>query len=171
MKTLVDQNGNAAVIGKIYWDFRHEEQYRLDRIDAPHKPSSTGRVQCTNIATGSAREFFPGVLNLEWKDTQERPIPDYVGWTMLFKLDNGNYMRICNLLDDPEYEYGYDYFDGATKKIIDGGCFDLESASSADDILKSALDWSDLNPYKTGYEFVTDEAEYSDLEEMGFTGF
>ena len=89
-----------------------------------------------------------------------------------YKLENGNYMRICGMCDDPECEFGYDYFDGKTKRIIDGGVFNLDEDDerTVEMVLKTALEWCDLDP-NTGSELEMEDCEYSDLEEMGFTGF
>ena len=92
--------------------------------------------------------------------------------SQLYLLDNGNYLRVCDIVDDPEYEYGYDLFDGETKRLIDGGVFRFDhTVKDVDTVIRSALDWCDLDPDKTQYEFVTDDAEYDDLYELGFRGF
>lgn len=78
MRVLVDESGRVAKIGDIFWDFRHENRYILERIDEPSKPSSTGRVQCKMVtspipAAGELtnREFYPGVLGLHWETVKE----------------------------------------------------------------------------------------------------
>ena len=89
-----------------------------------------------------------------------------------YKLENGNYMRICGMCDDPDCEFGYDYFDGKTKRIIDGGVFNLEDDEerTVENVLKQALEWCDLDP-NIGSELEMEDCEYSDLEDLGFTGF
>ena len=84
----------------------------------------------------------------------------------LYQLENGNYLFIQSLCDDPDYEYGYYYFDGKTKKLIDGGVFNLD-ADSSEEVVKEALSWCDIST-ETTYELVE---ECADLEELGFTGF
>lgn len=90
----------------------------------------------------------------------------------LYKLENGNHMRICGMCDDPDCEFGYDYFDGKTKKIIDGGVFNLDEDDerTVEAVLATAISWCDLDP-NIGFELEMEDCEYSDLEEMGFTGF
>lgn len=83
----------------------------------------------------------------------------------LLKLENGNYLFVQSLCDDPEYEFGYYYFD-SNKHIIDGGVFNLD-CTSFDDVIKCALDWCDLST-ETTYELVE---ESPDLESLGFVGF
>lgn len=88
----------------------------------------------------------------------------------LYRLSNGNEIRICSMCDDPEYEYGYDYFNGETKKLIDGGVFNLD-AGSEEEILREAMSWCDLNPNELTWELINEEADYGGLEELGYTGF
>ena len=98
-------------------------------------------------------------------------MPDGLGWSMMFKLSNGNYMRICSLVDDPEYPFGYDYFDGKTKGEIDGGCIDLDNMKTVNDVVEEAIRWCDMEPKEIQYKFITRKAEYDDLERRGFWGF
>lgn len=84
----------------------------------------------------------------------------------LYKLENGNFLFIQSLCDDPDYEYGYYYFDGKTKRLIDGGVFNID-AGSAKEVIEEALSWCDLSTEMT-YELVE---ECADLEDLGFTGF
>lgn len=88
----------------------------------------------------------------------------------LYELSNGNVIRVYSMCDDPEYEYGYDYFDGQTKKLIDGGVFNLDAGSSQE-VLEEALGWCDLDPKKISHELIGEDIEYEDLEEMGYSGF
>ena len=83
----------------------------------------------------------------------------------LYKLENGNYLFIQSLCDDPDYEFGYYYFNNA-KHLIDGGVFNIE-ADSEETIIKAALEWCDLSPDIT-CELIE---ECADLEDLGFTGF
>ena len=84
----------------------------------------------------------------------------------LYKLANGNFMFVQSLCDDPDYEYGYYYFDGETKKLIDGGVFNID-AGDDEEVVREAMSWCDLN---TNMEFELIE-EYCDLDSLGFTGF
>ena len=88
----------------------------------------------------------------------------------LYELSNGNVIRVYSMCDDPEYEYGYDYFDGHTKKLIDGGVFNLDAGNSQE-VLEEALGWCDIKPEDVTWSLIGEDIEYSDLEEMGYTGF
>lgn len=88
----------------------------------------------------------------------------------LYKLSNGNLIRIYSCCDDPEYEYGYDYFDGSTKKLIDGGVFNHD-AGSEQEVLEEALGWCDLDVNKITWTLLQEDVEYDDLEDMGYSGF
>ena len=90
----------------------------------------------------------------------------------LYRLENGNHLRIVNMCDDPDCEYGYDYFDGRTKKLIDGGVFNLEEDEEVtiDNVLKTAMEWCDVDPGSSA-ELIMENCEYSDLEDLGYTGF
>lgn len=87
----------------------------------------------------------------------------------LYRLSNGNMLRVYDMCDDPEYPYGYDYFDGETKELIDGGVFAVHG--DVDAIVKEAIRWCDLDPAEVEYELIGKEIEYEDLEEMGYSGF
>lgn len=88
----------------------------------------------------------------------------------LYQLSNGKLLRVYDMCDDPEYEYGYDYLDPDTKKLIDGGVFNVD-AGDLDTVVKEAMNWCDLNPEKVTYEIMQYDVEYDDLEEMGYSGF
>lgn len=88
----------------------------------------------------------------------------------LYELSNGNIMRVYSCCDDPDYEYGYDYFDGRTKKLIDGGVFNLDAGSS-EEVLEEALSWCDISAKDITYSLIDTEVDYSYLEEEGYTGF
>lgn len=88
---------------------------------------------------------------------------------LMYQLSDGTYLRIYSLADDPEYEYGYDHFD-SSKKLIDGGVFNLD-AGSAEDILLEAMDWCDLNHKKLKWKLITEQADTGYLEDEGFTGW
>ena len=62
---LIDNQGNKVVVGQI---FTTEEGtiYSLTGGKAPHKPSSTGRIYVKTPNYEYGREFFPGVLDLQW---------------------------------------------------------------------------------------------------------
>ena len=87
-----------------------------------------------------------------------------------YELSNGNKIRVYSLCDDPDYEYGYDYFDGGTKKLIDGGVFNLD-ASSSEEVLEEAMAWCDLDPQKVSYSLIAEDVNYDSLEEEGYSGF
>lgn len=87
----------------------------------------------------------------------------------LYKLSNKNILRVYDMCDDPEYPYGYDYFDGKTKELIDGGVFAVHG--EAEEIVKEAIRWCDLNPDEVTYKLIAEDVEYDDLEEMGYSGF
>lgn len=89
----------------------------------------------------------------------------------LYELGNGNVIRVYSTCDDPECEYGYDYLDGHTKRLIDGGVFDLDDAGDGEEVLKEALRCCDLDPEETTWSLIGEDVEYYDLEEMGYTGF
>ena len=84
---------------------------------------------------------------------------------LLYELENGNFLFIQSV-DDPDCEYGYSYFDGKTKRLIDGGVFNLD-AGSEKEVLEEAMSWAGVTAGTT-YELVEEEA---DLESLGFTGF
>ena len=88
----------------------------------------------------------------------------------LYELSNGNLIRVYSLCDDPDYEYGYDYFDGQTKKLIDGGVFNLDAGSSVE-VLEEAMGWCDLDPKKVTYSLIAEDVDYEYLEEEGYSGF
>ena len=90
-----------------------------------------------------------------------------------YQLSNGNFIRTYNMCDDPDYEFGYDYFNGETKRLIDGGVFNLEDGDTkaADTVLRLAMDWCDLDTKEVKAELKATNIGYDDLEEMGFSGF
>ena len=90
----------------------------------------------------------------------------------LYRLENGNHLRIVSMCDDPDCDFGYDYFDGKTKKLIDGGVFNLDEDEepTIEAVLRAALSWCDLST-ETKADLIMANCEYSDLEEMGYTGF
>lgn len=63
----------AAEKGKVYKDFRGED-WVLDGWAAPTHAGSTGRVYVhkpDKDEFDTAREFFPGVLGMEWIHTAD----------------------------------------------------------------------------------------------------
>lgn len=88
----------------------------------------------------------------------------------LYELSNGNKIRVYSLCDDPEYEYGYDYFNGHTKRLIDGGCFNLD-AQTSEEVLREAMAWCDLDTRKVSYSLIAEDVDYDYLEEEGYSGF
>ena len=87
-----------------------------------------------------------------------------------YELSNGNKIRIYSPCDDPEYEYGYDYFNGHTKRLIDGGCFNL-GAQTSEEVLREAMAWCDLDTQKVSYSLIAEDVDYDYLEEEGYSGF
>ena len=85
----------------------------------------------------------------------------------LYKLSNGNYITVGEM--SASSLYSYNYWDGKTKKLIDGGVFECES-DDREDILAEALSWCDL-PADIGWKLVEEYVEYDVLERMGFSGF
>lgn len=63
---LIDQQGNPAVIGQLYTTFRGESCQLLG-IDTPRHQRSTGRVTVKH-ADDRKREYYPGVIGLQWQD-------------------------------------------------------------------------------------------------------
>jgi len=57
----------------------------------------------------------------------------------LFRLANGDYVRVYSVMEDDEYDYGYDYFDGKTKKLVDGGVFCDNYFINSEEVLEAAL--------------------------------
>lgn len=64
MKLICKATGEPAVIGQMYAGFI------LKGFRPPHKPSSSGKCW-----TADNREFFVGVLGLEWIDREDRKTP------------------------------------------------------------------------------------------------
>lgn len=97
----------------------------------------------------------------------------YLIQNLLFELSNGNFLRVNDMVDDDEFAYGYDYFDGETKRVIDSGVFNLPEGleETEDNIVEEAMRRRDLNPEVIGRSLIQENVEYSDLEEMGFSGF
>lgn len=67
MFVLVREGGEAVELGEIILTFRDEER-KLVGADAPHKPSSTGKVYVTNPDGTSTSQYFPSVFGLVWKE-------------------------------------------------------------------------------------------------------
>lgn len=85
----------------------------------------------------------------------------------LYELSNGNQILVYS--SEGDCEYGYYYFNGTTKKLIDGGEFDLDAGSS-EEVLKEAMSWCDL-PEDLGYSLIDEDVDTEYLEEEGYTGF
>ena len=88
---------------------------------------------------------------------------------LMYQLSDGSYLRIYSLADDPEYEYGYDYFD-ANKRLVDGGVFNLD-AGSEEEVLLEAMSWVDIDPKKITWSLIEEEADTGYLEDEGFLGW
>lgn len=99
----------------------------------------------------------------------------------LYELSNGNVLRVYSMCDDPEYEFGYDYFNGTTKKMIDGGVFNIELSDTGgtswdtevteNAVVDAAMHWCGLNPSEVNRSLIGIDIEYSDLEDDGYSGF
>ena len=85
----------------------------------------------------------------------------------LYELSNGN--KILVYSSDGDCEYGYYYFDGKTKKLIDGGEFDLDAGSS-EEVLEEAMSWCSLSS-KLKYSLIEEEVDTGYLEDEGYSGF
>lgn len=85
----------------------------------------------------------------------------------LYELSNGNQILVYS--SEGDCEYGYYYFNGTTKKLIDGGEFDLDAGSS-EEVLKEAMSWCDL-PDDLSYSLIDEDVDTGYLEEEGYTGF
>lgn len=91
----------------------------------------------------------------------------------LYKLRNGDYIRISSTFaDEDDYNYEYDYFDGKTKRLLDGGVFYDRDSINSEEVLETALQiWGcDPEDIETA-EFIDENVEYDDLERLGFSGF
>lgn len=90
----------------------------------------------------------------------------------LYKLSNGNILRVCNMCDDPECEYGYDYFDCKTLKLIDGGMFNIdEPTEDIGVIVREAISWCSLDPDEIKWDLIMEDIGYGELEDLGYSGF
>ena len=87
----------------------------------------------------------------------------------LYQLANGDYVRIYSVMEDDECNYGYDYFSGCFKLLIDGGVFRDDDSINSEQVLETALDVCGCEERE--YTFIGEGVEYADLEEMGFSGF
>jgi len=48
------------------------EEFKIKDILAPHKPSSTGRVVGRIKGASYDNEYFPSVIDAEWKDREDQ---------------------------------------------------------------------------------------------------
>jgi len=65
MKLVYACNNEPVVIGDVV--HVRNEQYYIQGIVPPHKPSSTGRVWCTTkLGSGRIIEWFPSVVGAHW---------------------------------------------------------------------------------------------------------
>ena len=67
---LVNANGEAAVIGGEYADFRGDKNI-LCGGEPPHKQSSTGRVYVKEQGSVSEMGYFPSVIGLRWVEAPQ----------------------------------------------------------------------------------------------------
>lgn len=95
-----------------------------------------------------------------------------LGESRIYALPTGGYLRVCSMLDD-EMPYGYDLF-GPDRKLVDGGVFGDPEAEPLrwGEALREAADICGLPPDAAlrAVQMAWD-AEYGDLEELGFSGF
>lgn len=89
----------------------------------------------------------------------------------LYRLSNGNYIRLDSYLNNPAYEYSYEYFDGTTKKLIEDGVFSADEAETEKDIILEVLGFCNVDDPEIEWELISTDADYGKLEEMGFSGF
>lgn len=87
----------------------------------------------------------------------------------LYELSNGNQILIYSSCDG-DCEYGYYYFDGQTKRLIDGGEFDFDAGSS-EEVLEEAMGWCSLDTKNIKYSLIDEEVYLDQLEEEGYSGF
>lgn len=87
----------------------------------------------------------------------------------LYGLANGDYVRIYSVMNDDECNYGYDYFSGCFKLLIDGGVFRDNDSTNSEEVLETALNICGCEERE--YTLLGEGVEYGDLEEMGFSGF
>ena len=95
-----------------------------------------------------------------------------LGESRLYRLPDGRFLRVCSMLDDEEYPYGYDFF-GSDRRLIDGGVFGVDGEPlDWDSAMREAAACCDI-PAEEAEKAVHlgVPAEYDDLEELGFTGF
>ena len=67
MRLIYTETGSEVQVGDTAKTFRGE-RVTIDRVQEPHKPGSTGRVNVTFINDGTTGEYFPGVIAAEWID-------------------------------------------------------------------------------------------------------
>ena len=71
MRLVYETNGNEVKVGDKTATFR-DDTVEVIYITKPHKPSSTGRVGVRFINEQHTVEFFPGVINAEWIEREDR---------------------------------------------------------------------------------------------------
>jgi hypothetical protein len=71
MKLVYTDGGREVRIGDTI-TLLDGETIIIRRIDKPHKPSSTGRVQVGFHDTDYEREFFPVVVGAEWIEREDQ---------------------------------------------------------------------------------------------------
>lgn len=87
----------------------------------------------------------------------------------LYQLEGGDYIRIYSLCEEEdECNYGYDYFDGRTKMLRDGGIFHSDGVNS-EEILREVMYTCDVE--EESFSLIGENMEYDDLAEEGFGGF
>ena len=71
MRTLLVVEGTHTEVkrGNTFRTFRGERM-RVTGWEAPHKPSSTGRIYVEGYFTGHSHSFFPSVCGLEFIDPE-----------------------------------------------------------------------------------------------------
>lgn len=82
----------------------------------------------------------------------------------IYELSNGNHLYIQN---SQEGGFSYDYFDGETLKLIDGGYIGTGEERKKETVIKKCLEICGL-PEDTAYSLI---CVNPDLEEEGYTGY
>ena len=70
MRLVYKETGEAVQVGDLV-TLRDGDQYKVERFDKPHKPSSSGKCILRN-ADGYSRELFVGVMGAEWIEREDR---------------------------------------------------------------------------------------------------
>jgi len=66
-KLVHESTGKDVYPSELVLSFRGDK-YIVKGGNAPHKPSSSGRVWVTDITNTHHSDFFPSVCGLEWRE-------------------------------------------------------------------------------------------------------